>query len=196
MEPPFSPILFEIGPLAVYWYGLLIAAGILLGARIATSLAREDNENPETIWDMLVVVVILALIGARAYHVFSSPSSGLLGWSYYKENPAQAFAIWNGGLGIYGALIGGALGVTIFCTRRGLNVLQWLDFLVPGVAFDRKGRRLGRGAGFYDRFLGAEGVGAFRCAVAFACQIMETVPTDAHDLPVDCVVTEREIIYT
>ena len=68
--------------------------------------------------------------------------------------------------------------------------------LVPGVAFDRNGRRLGRGAGFYDRFLGAEGVGAFRCAVAFACQIMQTVPTDAHDLPVDCVVTEREIIYT
>jgi len=150
MEPPFSPVLFKIGPLAVYWYGFLIATAILLGARIATSLAQEDNENPETIWDMLVVVVVLALIGARAYHVFSSPSSGLLGWSYYKENPLQAFAIWNGGLGIYGALIGGALGVTLFCLRRGLNVLQWLDFLVPGMAL---GQSIGRWGNYMNREL-------------------------------------------
>jgi len=150
MEPPFSPVLVSVGTLSVYWYGFLIATGILLGARVATYLARQEGEDPEAIWDMLVVVVILAIIGARAYHVFSSPAGGLLGWSYYKANPLQAFAIWNGGLGIYGAIIGGALGVAIFCARRGLNVLTWLDIMVPGMAL---GQSIGRWGNYMNREL-------------------------------------------
>ena len=74
---------------------------------------------------------------------------------------------------------------------------EQIDFiLAPGLAFDRSGGRLGRGAGFYDRFLARCRVEAFRCAVAFSCQIVESVPTDAHDLPVHCIATEEEIIYT
>jgi len=72
-----------------------------------------------------------------------------------------------------------------------------IDFiLVPGLAFDRLGGRLGRGAGFYDRFLGRCRGDAFRCAVTFSCQMVASVPTEAHDLPVDCIATEEEIIYT
>jgi len=150
MQPPYSSVLIKFGPVAVYWYGFLIAVGILLGARVATYLAREEGENPEMVWDMLIVTVILAIIGARAYHVFSSPAGGLLGWSYYRRNPLQVFAIWNGGLGIYGAIIGGALGVTIFCARRGLNVLRWLDILVPGMAL---GQSIGRWGNYMNREL-------------------------------------------
>ena len=68
--------------------------------------------------------------------------------------------------------------------------------LVPGLAFDRFGRRLGRGAGFYDRFMSADGFSAFRCAVAFDCQIVAAVPVDSHDMPVQCIVTETGITYT
>ena len=72
-----------------------------------------------------------------------------------------------------------------------------MDFiLVPGVAFDRSGGRLGRGAGFYDRFLGRCRADAFRCAVTFSCQMVASVPMDTHDLPVHCIATEEEIIYT
>ncbi len=150
MQPPFGPILLHIGPLTIFWYGFLIATAILLGARVATFLADQAGEDPETIWDMLIVVIVLALIGARAYHVFSSPQGGMLGWSYYKQNPLQVFAIWNGGLGIYGGLAGGALGVVIFCWIRKLNVLQWLDFIAPGAAL---GQSIGRWGNFMNREL-------------------------------------------
>ena len=82
--------------------------GIILGANIAAYLAKKAGKDPEIIWDMLILVVVLAIIGARIYHVFSRPSSGLLGWDYYKENPLEALYIWNGGLGIYGAIVGAA----------------------------------------------------------------------------------------
>lgn len=62
--------------------------------------------------------------------------------------------------------------------------------LVPGVAFDRKGRRLGRGGGFYDRVLGEPSLAARRVAVCFACQLVDRVPVEAHDALVDAIVTE------
>ena len=150
MEPPFGPVLLQVGPISIYWYGFLIATGILMGARVASYLAQDAGENPETIWDMMMVVVLLALVGARAYHVFSSPQGGMLGWEYYKENPLQAFAIWHGGLGIYGALLGGAAGAAIFCAFRKLSVLRWLDFIAPGAAI---GQSLGRWGNYMNREL-------------------------------------------
>lgn len=74
------------------------------------------------------------------------------------------------------------------CTRKELSVI-----IVPGVAFDRRGRRLGYGAGYYDRLL-AGGAGAFTIAPAFALQVLEELPHGVHDVPVDVVVTEEEII--
>ena len=72
-----------------------------------------------------------------------------------------------------------------------------IDFvLVPGLAFDRVGHRLGRGAGFYDRFMSADGFSGYRCAIAFDCQIVAAVPVDLHDIPVQCIVTEAGITYT
>lgn len=70
-----------------------------------------------------------------------------------------------------------------------------IDFLlVPGRAFDRKGNRLGRGAGFYDRFMASHGFRALRCAVAFSCQVLADIPRTPEDLPVQLLVTDEEII--
>ncbi len=66
--------------------------------------------------------------------------------------------------------------------------------LVPGLAFDRRGRRLGRGGGFYDRFLAQPGCTARRLGVAYHQQLTEAIPTDAHDQPVDLLVTDRTIL--
>ena len=68
--------------------------------------------------------------------------------------------------------------------------------VVPGRAFDRDLNRLGRGGGFYDRFLCQTGPEAVMMAVAFACQIVDRVPSGPHDMPVDIVVTENEVIRT
>jgi 5-formyltetrahydrofolate cyclo-ligase len=70
-----------------------------------------------------------------------------------------------------------------------------LDFvIVPGRAFDRKGNRLGRGAGFYDEFMAQEGFRAVRCGVAFACQVLDEIPHAQNDLPVHLLVTEEETL--
>jgi 5-formyltetrahydrofolate cyclo-ligase len=66
--------------------------------------------------------------------------------------------------------------------------------VVPGLAFDRRGRRLGRGGGFYDRFLAQPGCTALRVGVAFDQQLTETIPTDAHDQPVDLLVTDQTVL--
>jgi len=150
MQPPFSPVLLTLGPVSIYWYGLLIATGIMLGARVAAFLAEDAGENPDNVWDMLMVVVLIALVGARLYHVFSSPQGGMLGWDYYKKNPLDIFAIWHGGLGIYGALAGGALGVVLFCHFRKLNVMRYLGFVAPGAAI---GQSIGRWGNFMNREL-------------------------------------------
>ncbi|MBN2389744.1 MAG: prolipoprotein diacylglyceryl transferase, partial [Anaerolineae bacterium] len=71
MTPPFGPILFSIGnAISVHWYGVLIVTGIILGANVAAYLAKKAGKDPEMIWDMLILVVVLAIIGARVYHVF------------------------------------------------------------------------------------------------------------------------------
>lgn len=150
MQPPVDPILFTLGPFSVHWYGLLIVTGIMLAATSAAFLAKRAGENPDYVWDMLLLVVVLAVIGARVYHVFSQPEGGLIGWDYYKEHPLEALYIWQGGLAIYGAVIGGAIGVLIYTRMRHLQPLQWLDFAAPGVAL---GQAIGRWGNFINREL-------------------------------------------
>ncbi len=150
MQPPVDPILLTVGPFAVHWYGLLIVTGIMLGALAASYLAKNAGHNPEYIWDMLLYVVIAAVIGARIYHVFSSSEGGLIGWEYYKQNPWEIFAIWQGGLGIYGAIIGGALGLIVYARINRLNPLRWLDFAAPGMAI---GQAIGRWGNFVNQEL-------------------------------------------
>ncbi len=125
-------IAFKIGPVAVHWYGIIIMAGVVLGSYIAHAEARRRGEDPEHIWDALLWVVILAIISARLYHVFSTPAEGL-GWPYYKENPIEIFYVWNGGLAIFGAFVGGMLGVVLYAYRNKLNALRWLDIGAPGL---------------------------------------------------------------
>lgn len=150
MTPPFDSMILQIGTYGIHWYGLLIVTGIILGASIASYLAKKAGEDPEHIWDMLYFAVILGIIGARLYHVVSQPSGDLLGWTHYKEHPLEILYIWKGGLGIYGAIVGGALGVLIYTRIQKLRTLQWLDFTVPGLAI---GQAIGRWGNYMNREL-------------------------------------------
>lgn len=143
-----NPVAFSIGPLSVHWYGLLIVGGAVLGAYVATFEARRRDEDPDHVWGLLTWVLILGIIGARLYHVFSNPVDGL-GWSYYKEHPIDIINFWSGGfrgLGIYGAVIGGVLGIIIYTWRNKLNLWRWLDIPTPGLllaqAIGRMGNRI------------------------------------------------------
>lgn len=131
---PDPRIAIQIGPLAVHWYGILITAGMILATYMAALEAKRRGENPNIVWDGVLLVIGLGLVGARLYHVFSTPNDGSnTGWAYYSQNPLEILMVWKGGLGIYGGLIGGLLGVAIIAVRYRLKLMRWLDIVVPGV---------------------------------------------------------------
>ena len=128
-----NPIAFRLGPLAVHWYGIIIVVAVLVGAYVASLEARRRGQDPDHVWNALLLCLILGIIGARLYHVFSSPRGGMLGWDYYRQNPIAILQIWHGGLAIYGAVAGGILAVYIYARLNKLSFLQWVDIGTPGL---------------------------------------------------------------
>jgi phosphatidylglycerol:prolipoprotein diacylglycerol transferase len=157
---PISPILVRLGPFELRWYGVLIMTGVALGAYFSSRLARKRGLNPDHVWGALMLAVIMGILGARLYHVFSTPAdcppgaTWPCGWPYYRYHFFEAFAIWKTGgfqgLGIYGAILGGALGVVIYALLNRLDPLVWLDIGVPGLAF---GQFVGRWGNFINQEL-------------------------------------------
>ena len=131
-----DPVAFEIGPLQLHWYGIIIAGAVLIGGLLGTRVAVWLNEDPEDGWSMLLLVMILAVIGARLYHVIHL-------WGYYAENPILIPQIWNGGLGIPGGVAGGALGIWLYTRSKGLNAARWMDVFAPALLLGQVIGRLG-----------------------------------------------------
>lgn len=140
-----NPVIFQIGPFSLHWYGLLIVGGAVLATWIASIYARKSGERPDHVWNLLAWALIVGIIGARLYHVFSTPANGL-GWAYYRENPWDIINFWNGGfrgLGIYGGLVGGLLAIFAYCYIYKLNTLRYLDFFAPNVLLAQAIGRMG-----------------------------------------------------
>jgi phosphatidylglycerol:prolipoprotein diacylglycerol transferase len=147
MPAPPDPILVQLGPFVVRWYGLLIVSGALLGAYVATVEAKRRHEDPEHVWNLLIWCLIFGIIGSRLYHVLSSPPGASRGFHYYfVEQPftnltlfgvavpfPSALLIWEGGVGIFGALLGGILAVYLYTRRHQLFLWRWLDIAAPGM---------------------------------------------------------------
>lgn len=128
-----NPVAFQIGSLSIYWYGILIVLSVLVGAYVAGLQARRYGQDPERIWDALLVCLILGVIGARLYHVFSTPQGNVVGWPYYRQDPGAILRIWEGGLGLLGAIVGGALGMVIYTKLAKIPTLTWLDIAAPAL---------------------------------------------------------------
>ncbi len=145
--PPISPS-FNIGPLSIHFYGIIIVAGALVGGYVASIEARRRGEEPEHVWNALTWCLIGGILGARLYHVLSSPQGDVVGFQFYfVTNPFEtirifgasipfptALMIWNGGLGIFGGVAGGVLALALSASRHGLSILRWLDIAAPGLS--------------------------------------------------------------
>lgn len=131
-----DPIAFKIGPIAVHWYGIIIAGAVLAGGALGTRVARWLNEDPDDGWSMLLLVIVFAVIGARLYHVIHQ-------WEFYAAEPILIPQIWNGGLGIPGGVAGGALGILIYTRARGLSTARWMDIFAPALLLGQAIGRLG-----------------------------------------------------
>ena len=126
MLATIDPIALRLGPISIHWYAICIVSGLLLAVYLAQRLAPEKGINPEHILDFILLAFPIAIVGARLYYV-------IFQWSYYSQNPSEIFAIWNGGIAIYGGLIAGAAVLYWFAKRHAIAVLDFLDIAAPGV---------------------------------------------------------------
>lgn len=140
------PVGFQVGPFFIRFYGIILMLAAVAAAVLAERLARRKGMNSEIVWDGLIWVLIGGILGARIWHVLTPPPSMVeqgITTLYYLTHPLDALAIWRGGLGIPGAVIGGALALYIFTRRRGENFGTWADIVAPGLALAQAIGRFG-----------------------------------------------------
>lgn len=150
MYPPFDPIIFEIGPLALRWYGILLVTGMIAASWVASRYVYRKGEDGELVWDMLVWVLIPALIGARLYYVFIQSPRGPQGFDRFIENPISILQIWNGGIHIFGAFIFGGIALYVYGRVRDLPMSIYMDGIALGLPL---GQAIGRWANFINQEL-------------------------------------------
>ncbi len=141
----------KIGPLTLNFYGLIIMVGVVAAAVLSYVEAKRRKLNPEIILDSLTWIVLGGVIGARIWHIFTPPASMVaqgITTHYYLTHPLAAIAIWRGGLGIPGAVAGGALAFYLYAKKRGLKFGQWADIFAPGLAL---GQAIGRWGNFINQ---------------------------------------------
>ena len=144
LPSPSSPIIFEVGPFALRYYGLCIALGIAAATWLTSRELARKGEDPALALDSLFFVVPLGFVGARVYHVLTD-------YQLYADDPFPGvFEVWNGGLGIYGAVIGGFLGAIIFARVRGISVLVFADAVAPGLIL---AQAIGRWGNYFNQEL-------------------------------------------
>ncbi|MBE9158040.1 prolipoprotein diacylglyceryl transferase [Nodosilinea sp. LEGE 06152] len=135
-----GPIAFQLGPITIRWYGLLITSGLLLGITLAQRLGQRRGLDPERIGDLSIWLVLGALPGARLYYV-------LFEWPRYADRPLSALAIWQGGIAIHGAILGGAIAALLFARRYKIPFWQLADVVAPALVL---GQAIGRWGNFFN----------------------------------------------
>jgi phosphatidylglycerol:prolipoprotein diacylglycerol transferase len=144
LPSPPSPVIFEVGPFALRYYGMFIAFGIVVATWLAGRELERKGMDRILALDSLLFIVPLGFIGARAYHVATD-------YELYRGDPFPGvFEVWNGGLGIYGAVIGGFIGLLIFARIRGISPWAFADAVAPGLVL---AQAIGRWGNYFNQEL-------------------------------------------
>ena len=142
-------LVFSVGNIQVAWYGLLITIGIALAVLYCIRRAKSVGIDSDTVIDIALLTVVLGVLGARLYYVIADWKNGGYDSLY------DVIAIWNGGLAIYGGVIGGILGIFIMCRVKKINFLTMMDIAAPSVMI---GQIIGR----WGNFTNAEAFGSLQ----------------------------------
>ncbi|WP_156470463.1 prolipoprotein diacylglyceryl transferase [Levilactobacillus senmaizukei] len=140
-----NPIAVHLGPIQVHWYGVIIATGVIIAVLLAVREGNRRGIKADDIYDMILWALPAALIAARLYYV-------IFEWKYYAKNPGEIIAIWDGGIAIYGSLIGAGIVVYLFCRSRFIPTWLMLDVAAPTVI-------LGQAIGRWGNFMNQEAFG-------------------------------------
>ncbi len=144
---------FYIGKLFIHFYGVIIMFGAVLAAWLSTVEAKRRGYNPEIVWDVMPWLLILGIIGARIWHILTPPASMVemgITTQYYLTHPLDAINIRAGGLGIPGAVMGGALALWLYTRKKNLSFASWVDIIAPGLAL---AQAIGRWGNFINQEL-------------------------------------------
>lgn len=135
-----GPIIFQLGPLAIRWYGLLIASAVLIGVNLSQYLAAKRRINPELLGDLAIWLVVGAIPCARIYYVAFE-------WQQYAQHPEDIMAIWKGGIAIHGAMLGGTMAALIFAKIQQVSFWKLADLVAPSAIL---GQAIGRWGNFFN----------------------------------------------
>lgn len=141
----FDRVAFSLFGIDIYWYALLIIAGMILGTYFAKKEFVRRGFEEDFIYDVLFVAIPIGILGARFWYV-------LFEWDYYSQNPGQILNIRGGGLAIHGGIVFGSLATYFFAKKRQVPFLDLTDVLVPSLA-------LGQGIGRWGNFMNMEAHG-------------------------------------
>lgn len=130
---------WEVGPFPLRAYALCILAGIAVAVVLGERRWRARGGEPGVVLDVATVAVPFGIVGARIYHVITSPDA------YFGAggDPVSALYVWEGGLGVWGGISAGALGAWLVCRSRGLSLSAFADVVAPGVVIAQAIGRLG-----------------------------------------------------
>lgn len=164
------PTGFTVFGFWIAFYGVCIAIGVMAGIMMAARMAKVTGQNPDIYWDFAIYAIIFSVIGARLYYVAFQ-------WDYYKDDLMQIFNTRNGGLAIYGAVIGAFLTGFVYCKIKKLNPLQIIDTGVYGLI-------LGQAIGRWGNFINREVFGGYSDGL-FAMRIPVSAVRDRSDITAD-----------
>lgn len=135
-------VAFNILGKDIYWYAIIIAAGFIIATIYALANCEKHNVSKDTIYDIAIGGLLFGIIGARMYYV-------LFDFESYKGSFFNVFKIWEGGIAIYGGIIGASIFAYIYCRRKKLNFLNVFDVCAPGLL-------IGQAIGRWGNFVNAE----------------------------------------
>ena len=145
MVAVLNPIAFQLGAIEVHWYGIIIASGVVLALILSVAEGKRLGIDEDYFYDYLLWAIPVAIICARLYYVAFQ-------WSYYANHPGEIIAIWDGGIAIYGSIIGGFLTLYFFCRARHLSMWTMVDVIAPTLI-------MAQGIGRWGNFMNQEGFG-------------------------------------
>jgi prolipoprotein diacylglyceryl transferase len=130
---------FDLGPFRIHAYAICILIGIFLATAVTSRRLTKRGGEPGVVLDIILWAVPLGIVGARIFHVLTHPND------YFgpDKNLWEVFAVWNGGIAIFGALIGGAIGAYIGCHRAGIRFWSFADAVAPALLLAQAMGRLG-----------------------------------------------------
>ncbi|WP_332236635.1 prolipoprotein diacylglyceryl transferase [Sporolactobacillus sp. KGMB 08714] len=138
---PLNRVAVGLGPIHIYWYGIIIACGALLGLLLAMKEGRKRGLPKDLFVDLILFAAPIAILCARIYYVAFE-------WNYYSGHPSEIIAVWDGGIAIHGALIGAVATALVFCKVRRVPFWKVADIAAPSVIL---GQAIGRWGNFMNQ---------------------------------------------